>query len=52
MAYLAYGLAWLSTGIAVSVAIWITKSATPLWAMLIPALISITSTGKNSNKIG
>lgn len=42
MAYLAYGLAWLSTGIAVAVAVWVTKSAMPLWALLIPILISVT----------
>lgn len=41
MAYIAYGVAWLSTGAAVSIAIWITKSAAPLWAMLIPAFIQI-----------
>ncbi len=34
-----YAIAWISTGIAVSVAIYITKGATPLLAMLIPALI-------------
>ena len=34
-----YAIAWLSTGIAVSVAIYITKSATPLLAMLIPTFI-------------
>lgn len=39
--YIGYALAWLSTGIAVSIAIYITKSASPLWAMLIPCCISI-----------
>ena len=34
-----YAIAWLATGIAVSVAIYFTKSATPLLAMLIPAFI-------------
>jgi len=42
-AYIAYAMAWLSTGLAVSIAIYITKSATPLWAMLIPTFISIDS---------
>jgi hypothetical protein len=48
MAYLAYGLAWLSTGIAVSVAIWVTKSATPLWAMLIPGCLSISNSKRDN----
>lgn len=39
--YIAYGMAWLSTSIAVCVAIYITKSAMPLWAMLLPACISL-----------
>jgi hypothetical protein len=34
-----YAIAWLSTGIAVSVAIYITNSTTPLLAMLIPTFI-------------
>ena len=34
-----YAIAWLSTGIAVSVAIYVTKSAMPLFAMTIPAFI-------------
>lgn len=40
-AYITYGIIWLVTGIAVSAAIFITKSASPLWAMLIPCFISI-----------
>lgn len=34
-----YSIAWLSTGIAVSIAVYVTKSATPLFAMLIPTFI-------------
>lgn len=34
-----YAIAWLSTGVAVSIAIYVTKSATPLLAMLIPTFI-------------
>lgn len=36
---LVYAIAWLSTGVAVSIAIYVTKSATPLLAMLIPTFI-------------
>jgi hypothetical protein len=31
------GCAWIATGIAVSIAIYITKSYEPLWAFCIPA---------------
>ena len=34
-----YAIAWLSTGVAVSIAIYVTKSAAPLLAMLIPTFI-------------
>lgn len=43
MIYFSYGLAWLSTAIAVSVGIYITGSAWCLWAFLLPASISISS---------
>lgn len=33
------GLMWFSTSIAVIFAIWITKSAVPLWTFLLPALV-------------
>ena len=49
MIYFAYAMAWISTGIATATAVYITKSATPLWTMLIPAMISIKS---NDSKIG
>ncbi|EKS4345034.1 hypothetical protein QB607_003037 [Clostridium botulinum] len=45
-AYIAYGVIWLATGMAVSTAIFITKSASPLWAMLIPCSVSIRSGNK------
>ena len=32
------GIMWISTSIAVIFAIWITKSANPLWAFLIPLI--------------
>ena len=32
------GLMWFSTSIAVIFAIWITKSAVPLWTFLIPLI--------------
>lgn len=32
------GLMWISVAVAVIFAIWITKSATPLWAFLIPLM--------------
>jgi len=34
-----YAFAWISTAVAVSVAVYITKSAKPLFAMIIPAFI-------------
>lgn len=34
-----YAIAWLSTGVAVSIAIYVTQSAMPLLAMLIPTFI-------------
>ncbi|MGG3890242.1 hypothetical protein [Metabacillus fastidiosus] len=42
----AYALAWLSTGIAVSVGIFVTGSAVPIWGMLIPACVSFKSDDK------
>ena len=42
-AYIGYGMAWLATGIAVSIGIFTTKSASPLWAMLIPCCISLST---------
>lgn len=33
------GLMWFSVAIAVIFAIWVTKSAVPLWTFLIPAIV-------------
>ena len=33
------GLMWISVALAVIFAIWITKSAVPLWTFLIPAIV-------------
>jgi hypothetical protein len=38
----AYAFAWIATALAVSVGIYITKSANPLWTLLIPACISFS----------
>ncbi|SKC62176.1 hypothetical protein [Maledivibacter halophilus] len=46
--FLAYGLVWISTSIAVSTAICITKSAIPLWTMFIPLFVNM-STGSKGN---
>ena len=35
------GLMWISVAVAVIFAIWITKSAVPLWAFLISAIVAI-----------
>jgi len=48
--WIAYGIAWLATGIATSVGIYITKDANCLWAMLIPGMISLSSKGDKTNK--
>ncbi len=41
-------IAWMATGIAVAVGIYITKDARCLWAMLAPTLISWSSNGASS----
>ena len=33
------GLMWISVAVAVIFAIWVTRSATPLWAFLMPAIV-------------
>lgn len=38
--FIAYAVIWIATALAVSVAIWVTKSASPLWAMFIPLFIN------------
>jgi hypothetical protein len=42
----AYAFAWISTGIAVSVALYVTKNANVLWTMLIPTCISFSQSDK------
>lgn len=42
----AYAFAWIATAVAVSVGVYITKSASPLWALLIPAGISFSVSDK------
>ena len=41
--YTAYALVWISVAIGVSVAVYTTKSASPLWTFLIPACISYST---------
>ena len=43
MIYFAYAMAWISTGIATVTAVYVTTSAVPLWAMMIPATLSVKS---------
>jgi hypothetical protein len=51
MVYLAYGMTWAATAIATSVGLYYTKNADCLWAMLIPAMISLKpSSNKNKKK--
>lgn len=35
----AYAIVWVSCSLAITVAIYITKSASPLWGLIIPTLI-------------
>jgi hypothetical protein len=41
--FLTMAIVWVSVTVAVSVGIVITQSATPLWALIIPACISYSS---------
>jgi hypothetical protein len=41
MMWIAYAAAWLSTGTAVSFGIYYTHSASCLWALMIPAALSL-----------
>ncbi|CEQ01586.1 Uncharacterised protein [[Clostridium] sordellii] len=43
VAYMAYAIVWISVAVAISVAIYITRSATPLWGFLFPGFVSLTS---------
>jgi hypothetical protein len=41
--YIGYACAWIATGVAVAVGVYITKNPNCLWALLIPTLISIST---------
>jgi hypothetical protein len=41
-AYRVMVAAWLATGVAVIFAVYITKSAAPLWAFVLPAGLELT----------
>lgn len=44
--YIACSMAWFSTAIAISVAIYVSKSVCSLWFLLLPAMIRITDDDK------
>lgn len=50
--YIGWGIAWISTSAAVCVAIVVTKSSLPLWAMFIPTFISISRKEDTNRKGG
>ena len=41
--WVAYSMMWISVSLAVSVAVYTTKSSAPLWTFLIPAMIRVSS---------
>jgi len=41
MAYAAYGMMWVATAAAVCIGLWLTQNPNCLWALLIPALVSL-----------
>lgn len=41
--YIAYSMTWFSTAIAISVAIYVSKSISSLWFLLLPSMIRITN---------
>jgi len=43
--YISNALGWVMTGVAVSVAIYISGSVASLWFMVVPALVSLATTG-------
>ena len=47
MMWIAYAVMWASTSGAIGFAVYFTGSAMPLWALLIPASISIRSDDEN-----
>lgn len=46
----AYAITWISTAMAVSTAIVVTGRLVPLWALLIPAMISMSSDDKTTDE--
>lgn len=52
MIYFAYAMAWVSTAIATSIGIYFTGSAWCLWAMILPACISLKSSKKDDEDNG
>lgn len=43
MAYFAYGMMWVAASAAIAFAVYVTQTATPLWALLIPAMVEYSS---------
>lgn len=50
MAWIAYAAAWIATGTAVGISIFVTKDNSSLWALFIPALLSISVGDKEKKK--
>jgi hypothetical protein len=46
---IAYALIWISVSVAISVGILVTGSLMPLWAFVLPALISVSSKEGTNN---
>lgn len=42
----AYAIVWIACSIAISTGIIVTENLTPLWALLIPAMISFSTDDK------
>ena len=49
MMYIAYAACWIATAISIIVAMLITRSAVPLWALFIPAMITFRSKDEEDN---
>lgn len=47
MPYLTTCIMWVATAVPVAIAVWTLKTATPIWFMLIPALLRF-SQGKEA----
>jgi len=48
--YIAYASAWVATSVAVCFAIYVIKSVYPLFALIIPLFISISTKPKGDNQ--